>query len=271
VKILVNPLPDTAIISGNQYVCYNKYEYYDIPEMMSGFDYQWSLDDISVGEIVTNPSNEARIRVLWSSASSISNIVLTVTNNETGCLSRNYYPVKTANEITPDTTIIIRKPNSNIFVCQDSITDHYQWGSIDRSNGVENKFANSDKRYYQVESGIDTTKYIYWLDLWNGDTARCVSRSIYTPSNDEKYIHQPKQNVRVISMIDDFISFEIENPTGIDVNINLYTTTGMKLLTKSFGNSESIRANIPIDLPSGVYILRVEIGTDCETFKLIAE
>ncbi|MCQ2338334.1 MAG: T9SS type A sorting domain-containing protein [Paludibacteraceae bacterium] len=271
VEILVNPLPDTVIISGNQYVCYNKYEYYEIPEMITGFDYQWSLDNPNAGEIITDPSNETQIRVLWIAANSGANIVLTVTNTETGCLSRNYYPVAIANEMAPDTTIIIRKPNSNIFVCQDSITDHYQWGSIEKSSGNETMFENSDRRYCQVEGGIDTTKYIYWLDLWNGDSARCVSRSIYTPSDDEEYIHQPKQNIRIVSSTRGYIMFEIDNPSGKDVNVALYSITGTKLKREYFGNNIAIKAHVPIDVPAGVYLLRVEIGTDCETFKLIAE
>ena len=271
VKVLVNPLPDTVIISGNQNVCLNKYEYYSIPEISSGFDYQWSIDDISVGEIVTNPLNETLIRVLWLSANSSANVILTIKNNETGCLSESYYPVKVASEITPDTTIVIRKPNSNILICQDSISDHYQWGTTERSTGIEIKFEDCDRRYCQVESGIDTINYIYWLDLWNGDTARCVSRSIYTPSNDDKYIHKPKQSINVVSKIDDCISFEVENPLCKEVSVSLYTIAGTKLVDKFFGNSAIIKADLPVDIPSGVYILRVEIGTDCETFKLIAE
>lgn len=271
VEIFVNPLPDTVIISGNQYVCYNKYELYEIPEMITGFDYQWSLDNSNAGEIITNPNNESQVRVLWIDANSNANITLTVINTETGCLSRNYYPVTTSNEMTPDTTIIIRKPNSNIFVCQDSITDHYRWGSTEKSSGNETMFENSDRRYCQVEGGIDITKYIYWLDLWNGDTSRCTSRSIYMPSNDDKYIHQPKQNIRVVSSINDYISFEIDNPSSNDVNVVLYTVAGIKLMNEYLGNNSVIKAHLPVDVPAGVYILRVEIGIDCETFKLIAE
>lgn len=268
--IKVNPLPDSVVISGNEVVCSNEYSTYSIDEMYAGFEYEWYLSDRNVGSITSKNLNERVIQVYWNKENDSCTIYLKVTNTATQCESINFITVKTRENRSPDTTIIVRKPNSNILVCQENEPIFYQWGYTDRVTHKRDTIPDSNQRYVQLPMPFDNNAYDYWLILRETEYAECYSESHYYPVNDNK-VTQPSQNVRVVTNVKDNLAVAIDNPLEHEVSIDLYSVAGMRLHSQELGNGVYIKQELNVELPQGVYFLKVVIGTEVLTYKLLAE
>ncbi|MCQ2329661.1 MAG: T9SS type A sorting domain-containing protein [Paludibacteraceae bacterium] len=268
--IKVNPLPDSVAIIGNEIVCSNEYSTYSIDEMLEGFDYEWSLSDENVGNIITDNLNKQTIQVYWYKENSSCKIYLKVTNTSTLCETINFIAISTSEVRSPDTTIIIHKPNSNILVCQEDAPIFYQWGYTDRTTHKRDTIPDSNRRYVQLPMSFDNDLYDYWLILRETESAECHSESHYYPTND-KSITQPSQNVRVVTNVKDNLAVAIDNPLEHEVSIDLYSVAGMRLHSQELGNGVYIKQELNVELPQGVYFLKVVIGTEVLTYKLLAE
>ena len=67
------------------------------------------------------------------------------------------------------------------------------------------------------------------------------------------------------------VSLQINNADEREVKCSLYTLVGQLIFSKHFGQDTYIDYNIPLLSIRGMYILKVELGSEILTFKLIAE
>ena len=268
VVVIVNPLPDVQNIEGSSDVCYNQYEYYFIDEIKDGFTYKWYLSDLG-GKIVSSYIDVDSIEVLWEEKNITNNVMLEIVNNETGCVRVNKISVNVCGEKAPNRTIIVRKPNSNILVAQENDDIYYVWGYTEKATGESSYIEDSNRRYVLLPHAYDTMKYDYWLRLQPSESSKCYSVSYYTPENDEVYINQ-KSNVN-IAYVKENILIKIDNPEEHRVQCYLYSVVGQLVDYIDLGGEININRNISIAPNNAMYILKVELGNEVLTFKVIAE
>ena len=269
ITIRINPLPEIQEISGASEVCYNQHEIYSIDKLNEGFTYQWFIDN-NHGELTTDAINTTSVDILWKTPNQTDVVKLLVINEITGCESTINYNVAICNETAPDRTTIVRKPNSNILLCQEDRDIHYQWGYTDKTTQTEHIIDDSNRRYVLLPSAFDNTNYDYWLTLRYDATSKCYSRSYYAEENDT-IITQTGDGVSVPSLIHGRIPIIVQNEKEENVTVEIYTVCGQLYGRQSLGNASYVDTTLPFVLPSGVYTLRAQIGTYVKTIKLIAQ
>lgn len=269
--IRVNPLPESQNIVGASVVCYNQYEKYTIDKLNQGFTYEWLLENDG-GDFITNTNDTNLIEILWRIPNIEDSIILRVTNNKTGCIRDLKFGVSICNQQAPERTIIVRKPNSDILVAQESDSSlYYQWGYIDKLTAKEFAIDNSNRRYVLLPQSFDNTQYDYWLILRPSESSPCYSRSYYVSENDDTYIVINGNKISVPSFVKGIIPVTIENNGTEQVTCTVFALTGELIYESNWGNEPYIRRSIDFNLISGIYFLRVKIGEKVETIKLIAQ
>lgn len=274
ILIRVNPLPEKQEIKGANDVCYHHYERYSVETLNPGYNYEWMLkNDHGVLPDVT--VNTSVIDILWEDPLSTDSVILVVTNNVTGCVDTMKYGVSICNEKAPDTTIIVKKPNDDILVCQagqgedDKYT--YKWGCTNLETREDSTLREySNHRYVFVED-FDEMRYTYWVELrHNIPNPRCFSRSHYNPDNDS-LIYTSSNEVSVPSYVHGRIPITIQNAYQEEVSCSIYAISGELVAVHELGRELYIEQILPFPVNTGIYLMRVKIGDKVESIKLIAE
>ena len=267
--IRVNPLPEVQVINGPDSVCYNQHEIYSIENLNPGFTYEWMIENGN-GELTTEALNVTSTDVLWKNPNTRDSIILRITNNITGCEREIKFGVVVCNEQAPERTIIVRKPNSNILVCEEDGELIYQWGYTEKSSSQEFPIEDSNRRYVLLPHTFDDVAYDYWLELRYEGNVKCYSRSYYSANND-KVIVPPVANVSVPSYVRERIPIVVQNPNEAQITFALYTLSGEPVGRYDLGNAPYLSTILPISVHSGMYVMHVTMGDYVKSIKLIAE
>lgn len=272
ILIRVNPLPEKQTISGANDVCYHRYERYTVETLNPGYTYEWSLEN-GHGTLSDDRVNTPSIEVFWNDPLRTDSVLLIVTNNVTGCVDTMKYGVSICDEEAPDTTIIVRKKRTNILVCQAGQGEEdkyiYQWGYTDLATQID-ALLNSDHRYVYVED-FDEMRFTYWVELrHNIPNPKCFSRSHYNADNDS-LISEPSNKVSVPSYVRGNIPVTILNADQEEVSCAIYAISGELVAVHELGKERYIERVLPFPVSTGIYLMRVKIGDNVESIKLIAE
>ena len=269
ISIKINPLPEAQNISGPNNVCYNQHEIYTIDQLIEGYTYQWYINN-NHGEITTEALNTTSIDILWKDPNQKDAVVLLITNDITGCERTIIYDIAICNETAPDRTTIVRKPNSDILLCKEDRDIYYEWGYTDKVTRQEYSIEDSNRRYVLLPDVFDILNYDYWLTLRYDADSKCYSRSYYTETNDT-LISTTGNMVSVPSLIHRHIPISVQNTRNEEVTCEIYNNSGQLHGSYVLGRNSYINTTLPFDLEAGMYMMRVQIGTYTETFKLIAQ
>ena len=179
VKILVNPLPDTVSIIGNEIVCRNQKDLkYNLSKDSILYSYFWNIKN---GDVLSG-INKSTVYIDWRNVDGIDTINLTQTNKITACKNVMKLPITISENKAPDKTNIIRKPNSDILICDDETPQLiYQWGYTIKSTNQSYDIINANLRYVALPNNFDTTKYIYWVktSLLYDSSESCMTQSYF--------------------------------------------------------------------------------------------
>lgn len=267
--IRVNPLPEVQAITGPNNVCFNQHETYSVEKLNPGYTYEWMIER-GEGELTTEVLNATTIDVLWKTPSSNDSVILRVTNDITGCERDLKFGVAICNEQAPERTIIVRKPNSDILVCEESGDLVYQWGYTEKASQKEFVIDDSNRRYVLLPHTFDDNTYDYWLSLRHSESSPCYSKSYYSPENNT-LITPNGAKVSVPSLVQGRIPIVVQNPSGDEVLCSIYNLSGELVSKCELGKDNYLSTTLPISLSSGMYIIRVSMGEYVESIKLIAE
>ncbi len=268
VRVCVNPLPEIQTLSGADNVCYNQHEIYSVEQLNSGYTYEWMIGNGN-GELTTDVINSTTIDILWKNPNTTDSVILRVTNDITGCKRDLKFGVTICNEQAPERTLIVRKPNSNILVCEDTELV-YQWGYTEKSSLKEFLIDDSNRRYVLLPHTFDSNIYDYWLTLRHSTTSPCYSKSYYSPENDN-VITPTEVNVSVPSFVRAAIPIVIQNPDVRQITCSLYTIEGEVIGKYELGNDKYVSTVLPTHLGTGMYVIQITIGDFVKSQKLIAE
>ncbi len=267
--IRVNPLPETQIINGPNNVCYNQHEIYRVEKLNPGYTYEWMVER-GEGDLTTEAVNTSSIDILWKNPNSSDSVILHVTNNITGCERDMKFGVSICNEQAPERTIIIRKPNSNILICEEDGEMIYQWGYTEKSTQQEFTIEDSNRRYVLLPHTFDDVTYDYWLTLRHSESSPCYSKSYYSASTD--VIKTLSDNIICVpSFIKGQIPIIVNNPGKKLIICSIYSISGEPLARYELGKESHFTTTLPITLHAGMYVMHVMIGDYVESIKLIAE
>jgi hypothetical protein len=161
VKIAINPLPDTTQILGEVNVCRNQVDVlYRLAKDTALYSYQWY---ISKGQI-TSGMFTPTVYVDWGNYSGNDTLRIKQTNRLTGCTNEMFLQITFKAEVAPNRAIIIKKPNSNILICNDSIAGTiYQWGWVKKNDLSIYLIPNSNHQYVLLPHIFDSSAYIYFV------------------------------------------------------------------------------------------------------------
>ena len=261
VCVTVNPLPIPQEIKGNNSVCYNQYDWYAVDLLNTGFEYEWSLDN-EIGEIISETSNVDSIEVYWKIPNRTDNVVLKVTNINTGCTFENKLPINTCNEKAPERTTIVRKGTSNILICE-AKDMFYTWGYTDNATN-KRSVIESSKYNYVLYPTLDFTNNSYWVDLRYSSDSKCYSISYF---NDKDV---SIQNIYPYKLIRNEVGIElkIENPEHEHVFYYIFNSLGQLVSVGDFCSEDNFSTILQLSSP-GVYVINIRIGDKNYSDKII--
>lgn len=268
--IKMNPLPYSHLINGNDTVCYAQYETYFLPESSTDFSYLWSLEGGNGDVTALSPNNDS-VEIYWRNAQTMDRIVVEVTDNVTGCKSTNYKQVQTSTQSAPDRTVVIRKPNSNILVCeQESPSMYYQWGYTIKATGEDVVIENSNRRYVLLPHDFDSTKYDYWVVLAPNATSPCYSTSYYDPANDSLIVVPEAPKLMVYNVDRQRLNITVSNVGDKATRIGVYNMMGCAVYEITLPSSSH---GVTVELPErGVFVVQATPqGVEPMTEKVVVE
>jgi hypothetical protein len=268
VEIIVNPLPNNVTIMGLQEVCANQSNViYNIDTTHSGYSFYWDCNNGSF----QGGQNTDQTVIHWDNIPGIDTLYLLQTINATGCNKTFPYAVEISSNIAPSFTNIIRKPNSNILICDDStINIQYQWGYDIKADGTSKIISNANLRYVQLPHDFDTTLYRYWVDTYfeYASTLSCETKS---------YFNAPELPISIESNEGlDIISI-YPNPStskfyirSIDINKCVIQVMDLKGTLIGFDLDYGDRSvNLSHNTPNGVYLMIIRTQNTVLTKKIV--
>ena len=258
--------PEMFAIQGDSLICRNQYAtyYYNISD--NSYLYSWFWNNLLLAE--NTPSV-----TLHEMNSGSSLLTMQVTDYQNICTSDTSLLVTVSENFAPDTTIVRRKINSNILVCQPVYSEygevHYRWGYTHR-HSFEEFVLDGDFNYCQYEFGIDTFTYYYWVETYitYPDGQSCANRSYYgnnyltsSESFDADIVEAYINGNQIVI----FVSTSAPS----EVNAALYDVNGKLLLSRAYSFTDVVSDVLPVSVASGVYFLKITTGGRLHTFKLL--
>ena len=270
-EIKVNPLPMPHPIVGDSLVCGAQYATYVLPTATDDYSYYWSTTEGN-GEIASLSPNNDSVEIFWDQPVTTDNIVVEVTDNVSLCSSSNYREVVTRPVFAPSRTVVVRKPHSNILICQEeSPTLYYMWGYTIKATGQEVIIENSNRRYVLLPHDFDSTTYDYWVVLRPDKESPCSSRSYYDPSNDN-YIEEPTAaQVIIPALANGIVPVKVVNDANGDVSLDVYSVSGVLQQHLALGNDSLIQYAVDGLKSGSLYIIRVLVGSEIFIQKTVVE
>lgn len=262
---IVGP-PQMQEIIGEKEVCINQFATYSYDISDQNFQYKWFKDNALWAEDV------AQVTLHEMNAGTVL-LTMQVADAQLRCVTDTSLLVQVMNRVAPDTTEIRRRGNTNMLVCQPVSSNygevHYRWGYTDIGTSAE-VVIPGDHNYCMYDFGIDTLMFRYWVETYlNNLTGEgCANRSYYgygiLTSSSEYDV-----NAVEAYMVDGKIVLHVSAMSHESVFATLYDVNGKLLLTKKYGETDMVSDMIPVSYAPGVYILRVNVGNQLYSFKLL--
>lgn len=259
--------PAVQAISGETEICINQFATYQYNISDPGYQYRWLKDNVFWVD-------NAPVVTLHEMGAGTVLLTMQVFDGQYGCTADTSLTVQVVNRLAPDTTEVRRKGSTNILICKPlpSIygTVHYRWGYTDRSTSAE-VVLPGDHNYCLYDFGIDTVLFRYWVETYLDNFAGegCDNRSYYgydyittsTPDYDDNVVEAYWSNNRIVLYVN---SYAVENITAA-----LYDVNGKQLWSKGYGTTDQVSDAVYVSVAPGVYFLKVSVGSQMYSVKLL--
>ena len=265
-NLTIHPLPSTGTITGKSEICKNQVAEYRYNLTSSDCHYLWFKNDEIVAE------NVPYVQIQEQEKGFIL-LTLFIENIGTGCSNSVSRTIQIGEKTSPDTTIVRRQTPSNILVCQPVTSNngavHYQWGYTHRYNNSETSF-DWDYNYFQYEDGINTNMYHYWVETYINydDNSKCGNRSYYYGNNTTN-INDVDGNIVNAYFYDEQINLHVKPVYSESVSISLFNLNGQLLVSKDYGICYELYDKVAIQIATGIYLLKVNVGKQAYILKLL--
>jgi hypothetical protein len=264
--LTITELPELQAISGETELCINEFATYQYDVSDPTYQYRWFKDNTlwaeNVPEVMLHETGEGSVL-----------LTMQVADGQSGCAADTSLLVQVVNRFAPDTTEIRRKANSNILFCQPITSEygtvHYRWGYTNRFT-FDEVVMPGDHNYCLYDFGIDTLSYRYWVETYlNSPIGEgCDNRSYYGQSYGTATFDFEDNTVEAY-LVDSRIVLYASLLSPDNVSATLYDVNGKQLLMRMYGFTETVSDVIPVNIAPGVYLLKVIVGNQMYSFKLL--
>jgi hypothetical protein len=171
------PSPVIIDIQGDSVFCANQHDnFFWLNEILPNINYDWQITGGSIFQQIS----DSALAVDMDDFSGDIIVQLLMTHNQTLCEVLVDKIVITTDNSSPNRTQVIRKPNSDILVCDDSTVNLiYQWGFTEKSSGTDTDIVGANLRYVLLPHTFDSTIYRYWVrtsfDYGSGESCETLS------------------------------------------------------------------------------------------------
>ncbi|MDR1793594.1 MAG: T9SS type A sorting domain-containing protein [Bacteroidales bacterium] len=271
VEIFVHPLPLKKTLIGDTHVCKNQSDVpYHLAETENNIDYFWTI----LGGTIVNSPNSPQIIVNWNNQAGTGILTLLQTNFLTGCqLTTSYSIEKSLNE-APDKTIIIKKNNSNILICEENSSNIiYQWGFIDLQTNIAEYIPESNARYIQIPHPIDTTKYDYFVitTFLYENNISCSTTTFYKDNTTDISQQNFPKNGLIIYPNPNNGNFwvKIEEEKMTNFTISIVSLLGEQIFTQQYDCYNKAEILFDLNLTAGIYMISIQTEKGITTQKIV--
>ena len=250
INIVVNPLPDSSNIIGLTSVCSNSSDVeYVIDNILNPLSFSWYT---SLGDFNGSFLNDTVLINFYDGP--IDDTLYLQQENLYGCSNIMKLNIEITSDIAPEKGDLIRKPNTNILITNDStIGINYSWGFTNILNDIDSILTFDDSlRYYQMPH-LDTENYYYWVDTYYNQL--CSTRSYYIDPPPPTFIEEDSKKLINAYPNPNNGKFKIDSSFEV-LEINI-----MSLNLKNIKTFYDVNIDIS-DMPDGIYIALVKLKSN---------
>ena len=197
-----------------------------------------------------------------------------------------------ANAQVPEQTRIVRKGTSNILICEDSQEKHpnihYRWGFRDKNTKTDNwidsvKIGDKwikdnryiDCQYIEFPDPINTAEFDYFVAI-NYDENDRSTRTYYKPPRQTSEISHIPKNSKIYAYPNptkQHLSMSMEKDINDRFTVFLLNATGgQTVFSKQYAAYRKDELlNLDFNLPTGIYLLKVETKDEVFTCRIVIE
>ena len=264
--LIVADAPTLQAIAGEEELCLNQFATYSYDISDPNYHYRWFKDSelwaIDVPTVTLHELSEGVVT-----------LTMQVADEQFGCDADTSLFVEVVNHVAPDTTEILRVVNTNILVCRPVNSDygevHYRWGYTDRFT-LSEMVMPGDQTYCLYDFGIDTISYLYWVETYLDSPIGegCDNRSYYDHGYTTVISEYDANEVEAYLSNNRIVLF-VNTLSPDNVTAALYDVNGKLLIPKKYGVTDMVSDVIPVSIAPGIYFLKVRVGGQFYSFKLL--
>ena len=190
-------------------------------------------------------------------------IQVVLTSDRTACQRTIVKPIIISEESSPDVSEIVQKAGTNILICSDTSQGvKYHWGFITKSTGIVQLIPGATGRYHNFNAPLDTVNNVYFVRTSYGT---CHTFNYFGTTSNPLDIEETSLDVIIYP-----------NPTSEYINIESNVLAQQVWLSESSGRLIHLelrnnRIRLPDHLPSGFYVLTLEIDGSLVQKKIIID
>ena len=262
----INEMPTLSMIEGDPIICRNQFAVYSYDMTDPDYNYYWYLNSQLLG------GNEPSV-VMHETVSGTYTLLMLVEDIQNNCQASTSISVLVQGAYAPDTTVIVRKNNTNILICSPVSSEygtvHYRWGYTNRFTNEETVLY-WDHNYCLFDIGIDQQSYLYWVETYiqYEDGMGCANRSYYGYS---VYTDIADYELNSIDarIVDNQLVLHVNAASTDMIDVMLYGINGQLLMTQHYGYINQVDDILPFHYSNGMYLLIIRIGNQTYPVKLL--
>jgi len=262
-KFRLNTLPgeDTWSILGPDVVCAGANGInYQISSNYNTGTIAWAL---TYGTLSSNSITKVFVDFDNVTSQTSDTVQVVLTSDRTACQRTIVKPIIISEESSPYVSEIVQKTGTNILICSDTSQGvKYHWGFITKSTGIVQLVSGATGRYHNFITSLDTMNIVYFVRTSYGT---CHTFNYFGTSSNPLDLEEASLEVIIYP-----------NPTSEYINIESNVRAQQVWLSESSGRLIHLelrnnRIRVPDHLPSGFYVLTLEIDGSLVQKKIIID
>ena len=262
-KFRLNTLPgeDTWSILGPDVVCAGANGInYQISSNYNTGTIAWAL---TYGTLSSNSITKVFVDFDNVTSQTSDTVQVVLTSDRTACQRTIVKPIIISEESSPYVSEIVQKTGTNILICSDTSQGvKYHWGFITKSTGIVQLVSGATGRYHNFITSLDTMNIVYFVRTSYGT---CHTFNYFGTSSNPLDLEEASLEVIIYP-----------NPTSEYINIESNVLAQQVWLSESSGRLIHLelrnnRIRVPDHLPSGFYVLTLEIDGSLVQKKIIID
>ncbi len=172
---------------------------------------------------------------------------------------------------SPERKEIIRKSSTNILISTEKDSGiNYQWGFTSLSDNKTIVIDDSNRRFVQYPTIINTDNYSYWVKTFVvSDKDTCSTTSIYQDTKEQIKETEGSNYSVYPNPAKNFLNIVNNSSKNTKYTVKISSMTGRTIYENIVDESIKPDKTLKLDLPRGIYVLEIIDVESSTTQKLI--